>query len=194
VVQADGSGERRLTDTPGANYEADWSPRNNRIVFTSTRNGGPPQIYVMNADGSGATRLTDTPPYDGARQPMWSPDGTRIAFVREENIWTMNADGTSAARLTRRDGYTAAHHPAWSPDGSLIVFSADNDFGIGSEYALAFADAVTGTERYGVFEYRTTWSPTGKRSRRFYSRGGFWTLCSVAYSSVSLFTTSAPSP
>ena len=53
------------------------------------------EIYVADADGEGVVRLTDDPAYD--MMPVWSPDGTKIAFVGDgyggTDIQVMNADG-----------------------------------------------------------------------------------------------------
>jgi erythromycin esterase-like protein len=81
----------------------------------------------MNADGSGITCLTSNP--ERERQPAWSPDGTRIAFVRREGIddleiVVMNADGTGQINLTRNP-YSIESEPAWSPDGSRIAFTSN---------------------------------------------------------------------
>ena len=46
----------------------------------------------MNADGTGQQNLTRNPARDVA--PAWSPDGRRIAFVRNFEVYVMNADGT----------------------------------------------------------------------------------------------------
>jgi TolB protein len=85
----------------------------------------------MNADGSGYRLLR---PRDTGREvdrdPSWSPDGRRIAFVRETvqsggnpgQIYVMNADGGSRRRLTRG---TTDSEPAWSPDGRYIAFERD---------------------------------------------------------------------
>jgi tetratricopeptide (TPR) repeat protein len=57
--------------------------------------------------------------------PVWSPDGTRIAFVSQENgtddIWVVNADGTNNHNLTRNT-WEWDKHPSWSPDSTRIVF------------------------------------------------------------------------
>jgi len=50
-------------------------------------------------------------------EPTWSPDGSKIAFVRKDGIYVMNADGSGQRRLTDAGG-----GPAWSPDGSKIAF------------------------------------------------------------------------
>ncbi len=59
---------------------------------------------MINADGSGRRNLTLDPAYDG--DPMWSPDGRRIAFVSNRDgvygIYVMNADGSGQRRLTQR--------------------------------------------------------------------------------------------
>ena len=56
--------------------------------------------------------------------PAWSPDGSKIVFVRVGNkLWLMNADGSGVTQLT--DGRSRLSSPAWSPDGSKIVFVVD---------------------------------------------------------------------
>ena len=64
-------------------------------MFASERDGNR-EIYVMNIDGSEQIRLTDNPAVDS--DPVWAPDGSRIAFWsrRDGNfeIYVMNADGS----------------------------------------------------------------------------------------------------
>lgn len=93
-------------------------PVHGRIAFVSDRDGNP-EIYVMNADGTDLTRLTDTP--GAEREPVWSPDGQRIAFLYGD-IYVMNADGTDRTQIT--DTSAGKENIAWSPDGQRIVFAA----------------------------------------------------------------------
>ena len=67
-MNADGSGQTRLTTDPGVDYAPTWSPDGSKIAFHSDRSGTL-QVYVMNADGSGLTQLTTDP--TGAGYPSW---------------------------------------------------------------------------------------------------------------------------
>lgn len=76
----------------------------------------------MYADGSHVTRLTNYPGYDS--EPVWSPNGQKIAFVSDRSgrkeIYVMNADGSNVTRLTF--SLSSKQSPAWSSDGSRIVY------------------------------------------------------------------------
>jgi hypothetical protein len=65
VMNADGSGQRRLTNHDGFDMAPSWSPDGSKIVFVTHREG-PPMIYLMNADGSNPTRLVSGGALDGA--------------------------------------------------------------------------------------------------------------------------------
>jgi TolB protein len=102
----------RTVNTP------DWSPLGDKILYTAGTDA-----FVANLDGSGASMVLP-----GVEQPEWSPDGTRIVFVKPDywgnQIFVANADGTGWKQLTSpskaggSDGW-----PTWSPDGTRILFS-----------------------------------------------------------------------
>ena len=113
VIDADGTGLRRLTEVAGRDANPAFSPKGDLIAFESNRDGRS-EIYVMNADGTGPQRLTDfssepTPDFPVVTKPTWSPKGDRIAFHRRVGphedtghfeVYTMNADGTNVTRIT----------------------------------------------------------------------------------------------
>jgi TolB protein len=119
VANADGRGQRWLT-LSALPFSLAWSPDGRKIAFESDRDGGFPEIYVVNADGSAPRNLTHNPAYDGA--PARSPDGRRIVFGRGRDIYAMNTDGRAQRRLTHTPD-AIEHGYAWSPDGERIAFA-----------------------------------------------------------------------
>lgn len=85
-INADGSGEIRLTDWPAHNFCPAWSPDNSRIAYVKSMDQIRPEIYCMNADGSGDKRITTNT--DGDTLPDWSPEGNKLIITgyREGNF------------------------------------------------------------------------------------------------------------
>ena len=134
VMNADGTGQTKLTNNPASDRYPSWSPDGRRIAFYSTRDDDfCGDLYVMNIDGSGKTSLTRNVPF-GGWSASWSPDGRRIAFVtgcgqnRQHGgfqIYVMDADGSNPTPLTDAPGDD--EYPSWSPDGRLILFQSSRD-------------------------------------------------------------------
>lgn len=99
--------------------------------------------------------------------PSFSPDGTRLAFVRESggnaDIYVANADGSRARRLTRTAG--GDYNPAWSPDGTQIAF-ASNRGGLFKIYVMradgSHVRLVAPRRSGGGGSYTPAWSPDGR--------------------------------
>lgn len=91
-------------------------------MFASDRRGvGYYHLYTINADGSGILQLTSGAAHD--RKLQISPDGARIAFVREvtgrqQDAFVIASDGSSFVQLTS-DG-RAKNRLEWSPDGTKL--------------------------------------------------------------------------
>jgi hypothetical protein len=128
VMNADGSGQQVVGPDPRVDSNPSLSPDGSRIIFQTRRGLADSwDIYAMTPSGGALTNLTPTNDFDDV-DADWSPDGTRIAFVSNEDgdleIFTMNADGTGRTQHTFNT--VTDVRPAWSPDGAKIAYQSDS--------------------------------------------------------------------
>jgi len=161
VINADGSGERKLIETEFSTLHPDWHPNGAKISFDTEFNLQG-DIYVVNADGSDLQLLIE----DGFWAD-WSPDGSQIVFAsnRDGNVelYLADADGGNQRRLTQNGRLD--YFPDWSPDGRRIAFTVMED------KAIYIMDAD------GSNEQRLT--PAGNAENPAWSLDGAW----IAYQS-----------
>lgn len=154
-ANADGSDLKQLTFADGYDAEATVSPKGDKIIFTSTRDGDP-ELYVMDIDGSNQKRLTFEKGYDGGA--FFSLDGNKIVFrasrpkTEEElkdyedlaknglfrpsilELYIMNADGSDKKQITNFG--KASFAPFFHPDGKSIIFSSNVNSDKGRNFDL----------------------------------------------------------
>ena len=135
----------------------------------------------MNANGSGQRNLTSKLAAGqgfGARlasDPVWSPDGRKIAFVRLSKplgVYVVNADGSGVRNLTPKPMGAAYARPAWSPDGRKIAFASERDGN--SEIYLMNANG-SGQRNLTLdpaYDGDPGWSPDGKKITFVSNRDG----------------------
>lgn len=138
VINADGTGEKALTNDGYQHFYPSWSPDGTEILFQRTKEEptgrfrsadytpGPygalgQGIFIMNADGSDLRRIIDRP----VLAPTWSPDGTRVAFPSDGGVSVVNSDGSGKASLAVDS--PGVREFAWSRDGTQIAFVREQD-------------------------------------------------------------------
>lgn len=138
-----GENPQRLTDSSSYDAEAVFSPKGDRIVFTSLRSGDL-ELYLMKPDGSEVEQLTDEPGYDGGA--FFSLDGEWLVWRASRpsgealkdyqsllkqglirpgqlELFIMNLTERKPVQLT--DNGAANFGPYWHPDGKHIIFSSN---------------------------------------------------------------------
>ena len=176
TMNLDGSDRRQLTDNEEQEFLPHFSPDGTRLVFTEFTTGGYGFVnsrsdVAVYAFGSGTqTRLTHT---DVDGQPVWSPDGARIAFVRQApagavrvgGLWVMNADGSDPHEIVAPAGPPSEltfGDPAWSSDDWIFFIVAQQ---VGTDGCFkARVDKVRpdGTARAKVSDGGPNCTPAGK--------------------------------
>ncbi|HEX8060862.1 MAG TPA: hypothetical protein VF473_07995, partial [Cyclobacteriaceae bacterium] len=145
IADLNGKIKEQLTNAPGYDAEATVSPKGDKIVFTSTRNGDL-DLYVMDVKTKKVTQVTNELGYDGGA--FFSPDGKKLVFrasrpkTEEEKkeyldylrqglvaptsmeIYTCNIDGSDLKQLTNLGKANWA--PFYTPSGKKIIFSSNH--------------------------------------------------------------------
>ena len=178
TISPDGGQRAKLTSEEGVQETPDWSPDGKWITYGAMDASLPyfsTSIWVMRADGTDARRVTSGS-FDV--EPVFSPDGTRIAFARivEEgegapqvnSLHVVNVDGSGLREVVApRAGL---EHPDWSPDGKWLGFNinpGERDLPESGALMVVRPDgkalhvlrAPTSTLRF----FKIAWSPDGHR-------------------------------
>lgn len=187
-AKADGTGLKRLTDSPGYDAEATVCAKDGAILFTSVRDGDL-ELYRMDADGKNLKRLTFTPGYDGGA--FFNRDCSKIVWrasrpkpgreledyqgllrqglVRPSKLelYVANADGSEARQVTHLNA--ASFAPFFFPDRDRILFSSNAGDPKGREFDL-WAINADGTDLE-----RITWT-RGFDGFPMFSPDGRWLI------------------
>jgi Tol biopolymer transport system component len=171
-INPNGSEPLDLTSANGLSDERpNVSADGQHVVFQSFRDEGW-NIFSMNADGSSQVDLTKTKQSDNIInfEPSWSPDGTKVAFMRqtpnageEQDIWVMDSSGANPVNLTHTAGVSETS-AEFSPDGTKIVYvsGATND-DIWVMNANGSGQTPLTETSPPVQNVAPTWSPDGTR-------------------------------
>jgi WD40-like Beta Propeller Repeat len=136
-----------------------FSPDGTKIAYIDGMGDWGNGLRVMDADGSNVRVLLDSdgelsdgisiPGCDGA--PVWSPDGSRLAFCGPGGIWVIGADGSGLRKVIPN-----GEKPSWSPDGSRIAYQVRGRVSLGP---LRIADADGGNVQKFTWGNSGPWNP-----------------------------------
>jgi Tol biopolymer transport system component len=132
AMNADGSNQHLvLAETEFSENRPSFSPDGSRVVFgrcnLTILDGDTCAIHTVRLDGTQLTLITKFQIDTSERSPMFSPDGTKIAFIRSEDVgggfhgvtYVVNADGSNVHRVTEPE--PCFIRPDWSPDGAKLI-------------------------------------------------------------------------
>jgi TolB protein len=186
IADLNGNIVKQMTHEKGYDAEPTISPKGDKIVFTSTRNGDL-DLYVMDIDGKNVKQITSELGYDGGA--WFSPDGKKIVWrasrpktaadVKEYKdllaqglvaptsmeVFVADADGSNVKQITNLGKANWA--PNFMPDGKRIIFASNHEFERGFPFNMYIINMDgTGLEKVshdGGFDAFPMFSPDGKK-------------------------------
>ena len=161
VMEADGTGKRRVTNNGSINLFPAWSPDGKTLLYTSFK-AGMSELYLLYRGNKPGVKLINTK--DEKYRGVWQANDGKVAAVvsRQGNtdIYSVSTNGSGPLRLT--DDRAIETSPSFSPDGRQMAFVSDRsgapqvwikDLSSGEERRLTFS---------GVYNASPAWSPTGE--------------------------------
>ena len=163
TMNPDGSDPVNLTRDMASDFHPTWSPTGEQILFVSFREQGKESsLYLMDTDGNNIRKALDS--WYSRSPATWSPDGKRIASVRDGVLYIITLDNQSAVPVAET-GFGSVGDPAWSPDGREIAFIY---LWRKQGYDLRLLDVQTLKQKVVLAQLETyphksypTWSPNG---------------------------------
>ena len=173
----------QLTDDSGYDYQPDWSPEGNKIIFVRN-NGQSIELMLLELSSGKTTALTTNNAVN--LEPTWSPDGQSIAFVSTVNsghfllqkaklvqnkldaLITLTPDRKSAVKRYYYSAYDHAINPTWAPDGKKIYFVSNKEIAHGTGNIVSMSLDNLGVQSK-IHNEETAWrtkpaiSPDGSR-------------------------------
>jgi len=162
IINADGSGFRRLTTDNTQHYYPSLSPDGRSVIYAAFREANIYEIYEMNIASGVIVQLTNR--VGNLNAPEISPDGKTIVFKRarpnsdENQIFLMERNGADPNNIPKVTGWD----PTWSPDGKYILFASSMDGPV-----QLYTMRTNGRELHQISSLpairgRSDWSPDGK--------------------------------
>ena len=157
----------RITSSDSREMLGDWSPDGQWLVFSREGGEDVQGLWLRNPDGVNLLRLTEGEDSD----PVWSPDGDAIAFVRDDfgnyDIYLVRPeDGEDWRGEVAEERWLKSdqeeHSPAWAPDGDTLAFVTTRDGN--AEIYVANANDGEPPQRLTINDSADTepvWSPDG---------------------------------
>jgi Tol biopolymer transport system component len=176
TVRPNGKGLFRLTNPHGLvnTFAADWSPNGRWVAYQRLSEETRGYIFRIRRDGThrqNLSKMSCTGACSAEHLPAWSPDGTRIAYVREVNfssrwrVYVKDAEGTGAHQVVPSRPRARDYAPQWAPSGKRLVF-ARSDFRRGK--SAVFTVRLDGTRLHRITPWSMDaggsldWSPNGR--------------------------------
>lgn len=146
----------------GSDFDPDVSRDGKWMVFASTQHRESPNLYLKSVRGKTVTQLTSSPSSDV--QPVFSPDGTRVAFASNRagswDIFVMSINGGQAIQLTSESSHEL--HPTWSPNGEQLAYCRRSPSN-GRWEIWVTAISNPGLSRFLGYGMHPSWSPADNR-------------------------------